>query len=1120
MSVFSGISALSPTSSGPSGRDFFDLVKAIGESKSKQEEDRIVAEEVTYLKKAFTSNSASKKKAKELVIRSLYVEMLGQDASFAYLKVVELCASSNLVFKKAGYLAASLTLRPDHEFRLMLVNRMQQDMKSANQVEACIALSGVCKLVTEDMVPAVLGDVLKLLTHEMENVRKKAVCALHRLYQLEPTCMLDHSGKVNVALCDKDPAVMAATLPLILELSIGNVSEWRSLVPHLVSILKQIVEHRLPKDFDYHRIPAPWVQMSILRILAVLGRGDQSSSEGMYEVLIDVIKRADTGINVGYAIVYECVTTITTIYPNATLLDAAATSISRFIRSDSHNLKYIGIKGLAAIAKDHPKYVADHQMAVIDCLEDPDETLKRKTLSLLYRMTNGINVEFVVEKLLGFLAATKDEHFRVDLVEKVTLCAERYAPSNAWFVRTVISVFESGGDKVKRNVANTLVQLIAEGSGEDSDDDENGADGAGSSDDDLRAEAVDDFLRLLGKPKMPSMLLQTMSWVLGEYGYLSRASTPDMIITALCDLANNTDDAQTRAMAVTATMKLVAQSGTCPATATALVAKFLKSRSVNVQQRCVEFQTLLAHSGTMADVLPVDASCEDIEVDKNLPFLDSFVSQALAAGAIPYSPPQFQDDDDDGAAASAPEKRSSLNFTAYEMPATPANLNLGVMGSAGSDGVGMGGAGADAALHPALAVPTGAEGGADGAANTPQNAVAAMLSPVNQNLNAAAVNNAVLSSQSLKIRAGGASAAGPWGRNMTPVVKPSMEMAPKAEEMTTGAGAAGEDGDSPSLSPGAVTDRIDEALGAGADLVGTGGAPAGMDVSPLTAADALSIEPAKSAEQTKKEKMAAALFGGMGGGGGAVGAGRIGRGISSRRRSNNNGASTAEPSGSSSAGGDLLGIQSGAGEVLSTGASAGAGAGGAEMGDLFGGMTLNAPAPAFDVAPAVGMPASSVPPPPIPGSADGMGDGGGLLFDGMDTAPPPPPVPAPAPAGGSLVDALGAGGEPLKPLPIDTPAFGAKWGSLTGESTQNVNCGNVQSLGTLRGAMESCGYFAHVETIEDTSEAIFAATVNSDLSDVLVHVKMNLGNADITVKATSSSQSSSVLGILLASVHF
>ena len=83
MSMFAGLNALSPTTSGPVGRDFFELVKAIGESKSKQEEDRIVAEEIAYLKKAFSSSSASKKKAKELVIRSLYVEMLGQDGSFA-----------------------------------------------------------------------------------------------------------------------------------------------------------------------------------------------------------------------------------------------------------------------------------------------------------------------------------------------------------------------------------------------------------------------------------------------------------------------------------------------------------------------------------------------------------------------------------------------------------------------------------------------------------------------------------------------------------------------------------------------------------------------------------------------------------------------------------------------------------------------------------------------------------------------------------------------------------------------------------------------------------------------------------------------------------------------------
>ena len=79
-------------------------------------------------------------------------------------------------------------------------------------------------------------------------------------------------------------------------------------------------------------------------------------------------------------------------------------------------------------------------------------------------MTNAVNVEFIVDKLLSFLANATDDHFRTDLVGQITQCAERFAPSNAWYVQTVIKVFELAGDKVKPTVAHTLTQLIAEGS--------------------------------------------------------------------------------------------------------------------------------------------------------------------------------------------------------------------------------------------------------------------------------------------------------------------------------------------------------------------------------------------------------------------------------------------------------------------------------------------------------------------------------------------------------------------------------------------------------------------------------------------------------------------------------
>jgi len=67
--------------------------------------------------------------------------------------------------------------------------------------------------------------------------------------------------------------------------------------------------------------------------------------------------------------------------------------VSGFLKSSSHNLRYVGIDSLARIVRINAKYAAEHQLAVIDCLEDPDDTLKKKTLELLYKMTKPSNVE-------------------------------------------------------------------------------------------------------------------------------------------------------------------------------------------------------------------------------------------------------------------------------------------------------------------------------------------------------------------------------------------------------------------------------------------------------------------------------------------------------------------------------------------------------------------------------------------------------------------------------------------------------------------------------------------------------------------------------------------------------
>ena len=72
----------------------------------------------------------------------------------------------------------------------------------------CAALTAICKLISPDLINAVMPRTLELLTHPKELVRKKAVMALHRYLQLDPERDGPLSGveldrHLRQALCDK-----------------------------------------------------------------------------------------------------------------------------------------------------------------------------------------------------------------------------------------------------------------------------------------------------------------------------------------------------------------------------------------------------------------------------------------------------------------------------------------------------------------------------------------------------------------------------------------------------------------------------------------------------------------------------------------------------------------------------------------------------------------------------------------------------------------------------------------------------------------------------------------------------------------------------------------------------
>ena len=78
------------------------LVKAIGECKSKAEEDRIIAQELETLKQRLSDPKLDKSRGREYMVRVMYCEMLGHDAAFAYIPCLQFASDPNLLTKKVS----------------------------------------------------------------------------------------------------------------------------------------------------------------------------------------------------------------------------------------------------------------------------------------------------------------------------------------------------------------------------------------------------------------------------------------------------------------------------------------------------------------------------------------------------------------------------------------------------------------------------------------------------------------------------------------------------------------------------------------------------------------------------------------------------------------------------------------------------------------------------------------------------------------------------------------------------------------------------------------------------------------------------------------------------------
>ena len=612
-------------------KDMLDLIKSIGDSRSKQEEDKIIVKEVEVLKKKIKESGIVPKKMKEYLIRAIYIEMLGHEAPFAHLYSVNLTQDKNILNKRVGYLACCLLLSDQSEFLIMLVASLQKDIQSLNWVEVCMALTCVVKFANSTIMQAVTEPVMKLLENKNEQVRKKAVMCLYRFYQVSPQSVPDCDSRMRRLLCDFDPSVMAATLPYFKEMCMKNPENYKDLVSPLIVILKQVIEHKLPREYDYHRFPGPWIQVILLEILSILGRDDKSASENMYEILQQCLRRADdTGINIGYAIVYQCLKTICTIYPNPHLIELASNTISRFLSSDSPNLRCTGINGLAMIIQINPNYVLNHQQIIVDCLEENDETLKKNTFELLYKMTSLKNVEVIVEKMMNYLKHTTLESVsKKDILTKITELTERFAPSKTWFIRIMNELFVNFGEMITDDILAKLIKIINEWEKETEDEEE------------FKSFTIENYAKIVEEyAVLPDSFVKLMAWVIGEYTNQLYANEPDKIekiLEMLSYLLNkNYDDEMTKCLLISAIAKVHSNMGFSNLDfVNDIIEKYSRDKNPEIQQRCLEYKRM-QNKAQIIEKNQFTTIVDETTIDPSLEFLNDYV-QTYSNGKV-YDP--------------------------------------------------------------------------------------------------------------------------------------------------------------------------------------------------------------------------------------------------------------------------------------------------------------------------------------------------------------------------------------------------------------------------------------------------------------------------------------------------
>lgn len=481
------------------------------------------------------------------------------------------------------------------------------DLNHSNQYIVGLALCALGNIASIEMSRDLFPEVENLMSTANPYIRRKAAICAMRICRKVPDLYEHFLEKAKNLLSDRNHGVLICGLTLATDLCEaeeeeegpeGVIEMFRPLAGGLVRVLKGLTTSGYAPEHDVSGITDPFLQVKILRFLRVLGRGDAETSELINDILAQVASNTDASKNVGNSILYEAVLTILDIEADSGLRVLGVNILGKFLSNKDNNIRYVALNTLNKVVAIEPNAVQRHRNTILECLRDPDISIRRRALDLSFMLINADNVRVLIRELLAFLEVA-DNEFKPVMTTQIGIAADRFAPNKRWHMDTILRILKLAGNYVKEQILSSFVRLIA-------------------TTPELQTYAVQKLYSSLKEDISQEGLTLAATWSIGEYAdsllqggqYEEEELVKEVRDSDLVDLFTNILNSTYATQIVieyitTASMKLTVRMS--DAAQIERLRRFLSGRtadlSVEIQQRAVEYTNLFGYDQIRRGVL-------------------------------------------------------------------------------------------------------------------------------------------------------------------------------------------------------------------------------------------------------------------------------------------------------------------------------------------------------------------------------------------------------------------------------------------------------------------------------------------------------------------------------------